>query len=237
MTVLEAESISVEYNGVPALKNVSFQVEKGEYIAVVGENGSGKSTLIKAILGLTELSAGMIRLNGGIKKSEIGYLPQQTEAHKDFPAGVDEVVLSGCLASKGIFPFYASKDKRLAVYSMELLEIANIRRRSFRELSGGQQQRVLLARALCSAKAMLVLDEPAAGLDPLISSEFYGLLRKLNEKGMTIIMVSHDIEAAKENADKILHLGIDHFFFGSADEYLGSETGKRFSGENAKYSK
>lgn len=237
MTVLEAENVSVEYDGVPALKNVSFRIEKGEYLAVVGENGSGKSTLIKAILGLTELSSGMIRLNGGIKKSEIGYLPQQTEVQKDFPARVDEVVLSGCLASSGIFPFYASKDKKLAVNSMELLEIASIRKRSFRELSGGQQQRVLLARALCSAKAMLVLDEPAAGLDPLISSEFYSLLRKLNEEGLTIIMVSHDIGAAKENADKILHLGTNIFFFGSADEYLRSETGKRFSGENAKYSK
>lgn len=237
MTVLDAQNISVEYEGVAALKNVSFRVEKGEYLVVVGENGSGKSTLIKAILGIAELSSGRVRLNGGIKKSEIGYLPQQTEMQKDFPATVDEVVLSGCIASKEIFPFYTSKDRRLAAHSMELLEIANIRKRSFRELSGGQRRRVLLARALCSAKAMLVLDEPVAGLDPLISSEFYSLLRQLNQEGMTIIMVSHDIVAAKENADKILHLDTDIFFFGSADEYMRSETGKRFSGEDVKYSK
>ena len=238
MTVLDAENVSVEYDGVAALKNVSFQIEKGDYLAVVGENGSGKSTLIKAILGLTELSSGMIRLNGGIKKSEIGYLPQQTEVQKDFPARVDEVVLSGCLASRGIFPFYTSKEKRLVLHKMELLDIVNIRKRSFRDLSGGQQQRVLLARALCSAKAMLVLDEPAAGLDPLISSEFYRLLGKINkEERTTVVMVSHDIEEAKKNADKILHLGTDSFFFGSVDQYQRSEAGKRFSNENARYSK
>ncbi|MDD4160396.1 MAG: metal ABC transporter ATP-binding protein, partial [Synergistaceae bacterium] len=219
------------------LKNLSFKIERGEYLAVVGENGSGKSTLIKAILGLAELSSGSVRLNESVKKSDIGYLPQQTEVQKDFPARVDEVVISGCLASRGMLPFYTSKEKRLAAYNMERLDISNIRKRSFRELSGGQQQRVLLARALCSAKALLVLDEPAAGLDPLISSEMYSLLRKLNKEGMTIVMVSHDIGAAVENADKILHIGSDVFFSGSVDDYLSSETGKRFLGGYAKYFK
>ena len=228
--ILEAQGITIEYDGIAAVKNVSFSIEKGECLAIVGENGSGKSTLVKALLGLTEPSSGCIRLNGGIKKTDIGYFPQQSVVQKDFPARVDEVVISGCLASRGFIPFYSSKDKNFAVHNMELLDIAKIRKRSFRDLSGGQQQRVLLARALCSAKSMLVLDEPTSGLDPLISSEFFRLLRKLNkEEGMTLVMVSHDMEAAKENADKILHLGTDSFFFGNVNEYMKSEMGKRFS--------
>lgn len=233
----EAADITVEYDGVAAFKNISFRIEKGEYLAIVGENGSGKSTLVKAMLGLVDLSSGAIVLNEKLRRGDIGYLPQQTEIQKDFPARVDEVVLSGCLALTKIIPFYTSKEKKIAAYNMELLGISNIKKRSFRELSGGQQQRVLLARALCSAGAMLVLDEPAACLDPLISYEFYGLLRKLNENGMTIVMVSHDIEAAQENANKILHLGTDSFFFGSVDEYLRSDTWKNFSGKHAEYFK
>ena len=238
MSILKAEKISVEYEGTAVLKDLSFRIEKGEFLAVVGENGSGKSTLIKAILGLVGLSSGSIRLDGGIKSGGIGYLPQQREVQKDFPAAVYEVVLSGCLASRRIVTFYSPDDKRLALRNMELLEIADLRKRSFRDLSGGQQQRVLLARALCSAKAMLILDEPTAGLDPLISSEFYGLLGRLNrENGMTIIMVSHDIEAAREYADRILHIGTGRYFFGSVSEYLRSDTGKRFSNGNAGHSK
>jgi zinc transport system ATP-binding protein len=230
MIILEAEGLTVEYEGVPAVKNVFFSIKKGECLAIVGENGSGKSTLVKTILGLTEPSSGCIRLNGDIKKTDIGYFPQQREVQKDFPASVDEVVISGCLASRGIFPFYSSKDRRLAAHNMELLDIAKMEKRSFRDLSGGEQQRVLLARALSSAKSMLVLDEPTSGLDPLISAEFFRLLRKLNrEEGMTLVIVSHDLEAAKQNADKILHLGTDSFFFGNVCEYLQSEMGKRFS--------
>ena len=238
MSILEAEKISVEYEGTAVLKDLSFHVEEGEYLAVVGENGSGKSTLIKAILGLVDLSSGSIRLDGGIKKGGIGYLPQQREVQKDFPAADCEVVLSGCLVSRRIVTFYTPDDKRLAMRNMELLDISDLKKRSFRDLSGGQQQRVLLARALCSAKTMLILDEPAAGLDPLISSEFYGLLGRLNkENGMTIIMVSHDIEAAREYADSILHIGTGRYFFGSVSEYLRSDTGKRFSNGNAGHSK
>ena len=238
MSILEAEKISVEYEGTAVLKDISFRVAEGEYLAVVGENGSGKSTLIKAILGLVDLSSGSIRLDGGIKKGGIGYLPQQREVQKDFPASVCEVVLSGCLVSRRIVTFYTPDDKRLALKNMELLDISDLKKRSFRDLSGGQQQRVLLARALCSAKTMLILDEPAAGLDPLISSEFYGLLGRLNkENGMTIIMVSHDIEAAREYADSILHIGTGRYFFGSVSEYLRSDTGKRFSNGNAGHSK
>ncbi len=237
MIILEAEKITVSYDDIIAVKDVSFHVEKGDYLAVVGENGSGKSTLMKAMLGLTDISSGHIRLDKNVKRTDIGYLPQQKDVQKDFPAKVEEVVISGCLAARGILPFYSNKDKILARSNMELLDIAEMRKRSFRDLSGGQQQRVLLARALCSAKAMLILDEPVTGLDPLISSEFYGLLRKLNkEEGMTLVMVSHDINAARENADKILHLSGGTYFFGSVDEYQRSDMGKRFF-DDAKHSK
>ena len=202
MSILKAEKISVEYEGTAVLKDLSFRIEKGEFLAVVGENGSGKSTLIKAILGLVGLSSGSIRLDGGIKSGGIGYLPQQREVQKDFPAAVYEVVLSGCLASRRIVTFYSPDDKRLALRNMELLEIADLRKRSFRDLSGGQQQRVLLARALCSAKAMLILDEPTAGVSPIVMDELFDRIIEIARSGISILMVEQNARQALEIADK-----------------------------------
>lgn len=230
MTQIECKDIDVKYESHEVLKDISFSIEEGDYLCIVGENGSGKSTLVKTILGLENTKKGEIIFGDGLNKNEIGYLPQQTQAQKDFPASVYEVVLSGCLNSKGINPFYSYEDKKMANQMIESLGIEKIKKKSFRELSGGQQQRVLLARALCATKKIIILDEPITGLDPTVIREMYNIIKKINKKGITIIMVSHDINFAINNANKILHLKKDILFFGSAKDYINSEVGKNFIG-------
>lgn len=229
--LLECRKVVMGYDGAAVVTSVSFELERGDYLCIVGENGSGKSTLLKGILGLIPLRGGSVGFSDGLKRTDIGYLPQQTQAQRDFPATVREVVLSGCLnGSRG--PFYSSADRNLANKNMEKLSVTDIARRSYRELSGGQQQRVLLARALCAAKELLLLDEPVTGLDPVVTAEFYCLIKKLNrDSGIAVIMVSHDIECAVENANKILHLGERGVeFFGTTEDYLKSDAGRRFAG-------
>lgn len=215
MSQIECKDVSVKYENQVVLEDISFSIEQGDYLCIVGENGSGKSTLVKTILGLENSKLGQIVFGEGLNKNEIGYLPQQTQAQKDFPASVYEVVLSGCLNSKGFSPFYSMKDKKLANEMIKSLGIENIKRKSFRELSGGQQQRVLLARALCATKKIIILDEPITGLDPTVTREMYSLIKEINKKGITIIMVSHDINFAVNNASKILHLKKNIKFFGN----------------------
>lgn len=229
--LLECRKVVMGYDGAAVVNSVSFELERGDYLCIVGENGSGKSTLLKGILGLIPLRGGSVGFSDGLKRTDIGCLPQQTQAQRDFPVTVREVVLSGCLnGSRG--PFYSSADRNLANKNMEKLSVTDIARRSYRELSGGQQQRVLLARALCAAKELLLLDEPVTGLDPVVTAEFYRLIKKLNrDSGIAVIMVSHDIECAVENANKILHLGERGVeFFGTTEDYLKSDAGRRFAG-------
>ncbi|MDR3170571.1 MAG: metal ABC transporter ATP-binding protein [Treponema sp.] len=226
MAFITVEDISFAYDGNVVVQGLNFSVDPGDYFCIVGENGSGKSTLVKGILGLIHPVQGSVKRGEGIKTHEIGYLPQQRAAQKDFPAGVYEVVLSGRLSTRGIRPFYSRTDKDAAEKNLERLGIADIRNRCYRDLSGGQQQRVLLARSLCAAPKLLVLDEPAAGLDPVVSTEVYHLL----ETGITIIMVSHDIAGVLRYANKILHLHKEALFFGSPGAYTRSELGRRFLG-------
>lgn len=232
MALIRCDNLSIAYEGRAVVRNLSFEVGRGDYLCIVGENGSGKSTLVKSLLGLKSPSGGRILLGDGLKQTEIGYLPQQTDIQRDFPASVYEVVLSGRLNSRGIRPFYTREDKRLAKEKMELLGIADLRRQCFRDLSGGQKQRVLLARALCATKKLLLLDEPVTGLDPLVTQEFYQLLVQIHrEAGIAVVMVSHDIESAVKYASHILHLQETALFFGTAAEYEKSRVGKRFLGE------
>ena len=230
MSQIECKNISVKYENQVVLEDISFCIEPGDYICVVGENGAGKSTLVKTILGLESIKSGEIIFSDELNKNEIGYLPQQTQAQKDFPASVYEVVLSGCLNSRGLNPFFSSKDKKLANEMIKSLNIEDIKKKSFRELSGGQQQRVLLARALCATKKIIVLDEPITGLDPTVTREMYSLIKEINNKGITIIMVSHDINFAINNANKILHLKKKIKFFGDTQDYIESEIGRKFIG-------
>ncbi|MBU5335810.1 metal ABC transporter ATP-binding protein [Intestinibacter bartlettii] len=230
MSQIECKDISVKYENQVVLEDISFSIEQGDYLCIVGENGSGKSTLVKTILGLENPKTGKIVFGENLNKNEIGYLPQQTQAQKDFPASVYEVVLSGCLNSRGFNPFYSAKDKKLANDMIKSLGIEGIKKKSFRELSGGQQQRVLLARALCATKKIIILDEPITGLDPTVTREMYNLIKEINKKGITIIMVSHDINFAINNASKILHLKKNIKFFGNTEDYANSEVGRKFIG-------
>ena len=220
MAQLICQDLCVGYDGKAVLQDLSFAVFSGDYLCIVGENGSGKSTLMKTILGLQQPVRGRILTLDGLRKNEIGYLPQQTQVQKDFPASVREIVLSGCQGRCGSRPFYNKEEKKLAVDAMEKMQITRLARRCYRELSGGQQQRVLLARALCATQKMLLLDEPVSGLDPKVTAEMYALIQKLNyEDGITVVMISHDLNAALQYASHILHIG-DRVFFGTKAAYL-----------------
>lgn len=222
MALLTCRALSLGYEGKEVAGNINFEIEAGDYLCIVGENGSGKSTLMKTLLGLQKPLGGEIITGEGLRQKDIGYLPQQTDVQRDFPASVWEIVLSGCQGKRGLRPFYSAQDKKLARANMEKMDVFSLAGRCYRELSGGQQQRVLLARALCAAGKMILLDEPVAGLDPKVTAEMYSLIEQLNKSdGITVIMISHDIEAALRYADKILHIG-NEIFFGSKDDYLKS---------------
>lgn len=219
------------YENHDAVIDVTMELNPGDYLCVVGENGSGKSTLMKGLLGLLKPTGGTLTVVDELKRTGIGYLPQQTAAQKDFPATVGEVVISGCLSRRGNRPFYSKAEKDLAVSNMEKLGILDLKKHCYRELSGGQQQRALIARALCATDKMLILDEPITGLDPSASQDFYRLIKKLNrEEKVTILMVSHDIKNIVGQANKILHLQQNVLFYGSAEEYRKSSTGQKFLG-------
>ncbi|MDE7365211.1 MAG: metal ABC transporter ATP-binding protein [Ruminococcus sp.] len=209
-------------------ENLNFTVNRGDYLCILGENGSGKSTLIKALLGLKPQVSGEIIWCNDFSAKDIGYLPQQTPVQRDFPASVREIVLSGCLSKKGFHPFYTSAEKSLAMDNMKKLGIESLAKKCYRELSGGQQQRVLLARALCATNKMLLLDEPVTGLDPHAQIELYELIADLNKQGISIIMVSHDINSTIKYASHILHISKKQLFFGTSFDYLNSNTGRSF---------
>ena len=220
MAQLTCQKLCVGYDGKTVLQDLDFEVFAGDYLCIVGENGSGKSTLMKTILGLQMPISGRILTGDGLRKNEIGYLPQQTVVQKDFPASVREIVLSGCQGRCGNRPFYSKEEKKLAADAMEKMQITPLTKRCYRTLSGGQQQRVLLSRALCATRKMLLLDEPVSGLDPKVTAEMYTLIQKLNyEDGITVVMISHDLSAALQYASHILHIG-DTVFFGTKAAYL-----------------
>lgn len=228
MALLTCRELCLGYEGKEILHDLNFEVNAGDYLCIVGENGSGKSTLMRAILGLQPALSGSIRFGDGLKQSEIGYLPQQTVVQKDFPASVWEIVLSGCQSRNPLKPFYSKEEKELATQNMERMGIRDFAKRCYRELSGGQQQRVLLARALCATRKCLLLDEPVSGLDPKVTEQMYDLIETLHQDGITIIMISHDLSAALQYADHILHIG-NPLFFGSKQEYRARGLG--FSGK------
>lgn len=218
MAQLTCKKLTLGYNSNIILENLSFSVNKGDYLYIVGENGSGKTTLMKTLLRLLKPMSGEIITGDGLLADEIGYLPQQTDVQKDFPASVREIVLSGCQSRCGKRPFYNKEEKKLANENMTKLGIEHLAKKCYRELSGGQQQRVLLARALCATQKMLLLDEPVTGLDPNATEEMYNLINDLHKSGITIIMISHDIEAAKKYATHVLHIGKE-IFFGDVEHY------------------
>ena len=228
MAYITATDLVLGYDSHIIVQGLNFSVDRGDYLCIVGENGSGKTTLMKTLLHLRQPMGGQILTGDGLDPNEIGYLPQQTNIQRDFPASVKEIVLSGCLGRCGLRPFYRKAEKDLAKENMKRMGIEELANRCYRDLSGGQQQRVLLARALCAAEKVLLLDEPVAGLDPVVTAQMYELIAGLNKEGITIIMISHDISAALMYASHILHIGED-IFFGTRDEYLKSKTGRIFA--------
>ncbi len=225
MALITVKDLALGYESRTIAENLNFKVEAGDYLCIVGENGSGKTTLMKTLLELKAPMSGEVIRGEGLKANEVGYLPQQTVVQKDFPASVQEIVLSGCQSRCGLRPFYNKEEKEIAKKNMERMGISDLAGRCYRELSGGQQQRVLLARALCATRKILLLDEPVSGLDPNATIGMYRLIKELNEEGITIIMISHDLSAALRYASHILHVGND-LFFGTKEEFLKSEIGK-----------
>lgn len=235
--LITCRDLAVGYDGEIVARGLNFTVSAGDYLCIVGENGSGKSTLMRTLLSLQPPIEGEILFGG--KRCSIGYLPQQKDMQKDFPASVREIVLSGCLGRMGQRPFFDRESKRRADETMERLGISEYAARSFSELSGGQQQRVLLARALCATEKLLLLDEPVTGLDPKATSQLYQLISGLNRDGITIIMISHDIATALTYATHILHVGNGGArgaqegapatsFFGTSQAYERSGIGRLF---------
>ncbi len=228
MAQILCKDLELGYEGSSIISGLDLTVNAGDYLCIVGENGSGKSTLMKTLLRLRQPLSGTLEMGDGLTADKIGYLPQQTLVQRDFPASVWEIVLSGCLNKCGMRPFYNKAEKKRAYDNMEKMNILHLKDRCYRELSGGQQQRVLLARALCAAEKILLLDEPVAGLDPKVTAEMYETIYSLNREGITIVMISHDIQAALKYADHILHIG-NEVFFGTKEEFLSSKLGKAYS--------
>jgi len=206
MIQLEVTDLDIGYcKSKPIASELTFSINRGDYICIIGENGTGKSTLIKTILGLQKKIFGDINFH--VKKSDISYLPQQDEIQRDFPATVFEIVLSGCLNRiKWYEPFYSSKEKEFANSALKDMGIHDLANKSYKELSGGQQERVLLARALVNAEEMIFLDEPTLNLDDKSANEMYKCIKNINEKGVTVVMVSHDCDKALKFATHIIDL-------------------------------
>lgn len=227
MSLINVKNLKIGYGSFPVLNNISFEVNEGDYLCIVGENGSGKTTLIKCILGLLTRFEGTIAFDDSLSKNQIGYLSQQLKINGDFPASVKEIVMSGFLNKKRFGITYSKEQRTKALSISEIVGIKDIFKSNFCHLSGGQQQRVLLARALCAANKLILLDEPTSALDPIATAEFYSLLKKLNSEGVTVVMVSHDVNAAVRNASHILCLDSEKSFYGTTHQYVHSEVGNR----------
>ena len=227
MSLITVKDLALGYDNRVIVNDLNFSVNEGDYLCIVGENGSGKTTLMRTLLGLQTPAGGRIIRGDGLESGQIGYLPQQTRVQKDFPASVREIVLSGSVGRLGRHAFYSSADKALAAKNLERMGIADLADHCYRELSGGQQQRVLLARALCAAEKLLLLDEPVTGLDPAAADAMYGLIEDLSSEGITIIMITHDLPAVKAYASHVLHIGKE-IFFGTKEDYLDTQEAQIF---------
>ena len=226
MSYIKCKDLSVGYDSNIVSRGINFNLEAGNYLCIVGENGAGKSTLMKTLLGLIPKLSGEMEYGEDLSKSDIGYLPQQTLLQKDFPASVREIVLSGHIGKGSLH--YSRIQKRIARENMEYMSISNLANKCYMDLSGGQKQRVLLARALCATSKLILLDEPVTGLDPKVTTDFYNLVKKLNDDGISIIMVSHDIDSSIKYASHILHIAEKQLFFGETKDYMNSQAYKIF---------
>ena len=218
--LLEIKNLSLGYDDNIVLKNLNFIIEENDFVCVVGPNGSGKSTLIKGILGIIKPLKGKVKFSN-VKRTFIGYMPQETRVDSNFPASVYEIVLSGTLNRLGMRPFYSRKEKDLVIEKLKLLNILNLKDKNFSDLSGGQRQKVLLARSLCATSKLLILDEPSNNLDSKSKKDLYKTIQDLNKNHhITIIMITHDLDHDNLLGNKIIHLGSDEVFYGTTEEFV-----------------
>lgn len=230
MVLINCLNLCLQYGGKVVVENFSHSFKAADYVCIVGENGSGKSTLLNGILGLKALSKGKVVLNG-LKRNEIGFLPQKINLKADFPASVFEVVLSGFCAQTGFFNFYSSKQKARVVEILKTLKMEHLLNCSFMKLSKGQQQRVLFARAVCSSKKILFLDEPCASFDPVVTLQFYRFIKQLQvEQKLAVVMVTHNLKQVFGFAKTIIHLQKKAVFVGNPADYVKTDLGQRFLG-------
>lgn len=226
MAQIICTDLSLGYEGNIVCEGLSFTVSKGDYLCIVGDNGSGKTTLMKALLSLKAPLSGKIEFCEGLSRRDVGYLPQQSELKKDFPASVSEVVISGCTSRLGKRFFMGKRERLEAEQNMKMMNVYELAQKSYSTLSGGQMQRVLLARALCAANKILVLDEPVSGLDPNATAEMYATIHHLNKHtGITIIMVTHDVENALRDATAVLKISNEPTYYSSVEDYRRSLAG------------
>lgn len=218
MELLEIKNLTVKNENVALFSGLNFKISSGDYLAIVGENGSGKTTLMNTILGLRKNYEGEIIFKSGLTKKDMGYLPQVTILKNDFPASCEEIVMSGLISKMEHF-FYTKEDREECDKIMDKLDITFLKNKSYAEISGGQRQRVLLARALLATKDILFLDEPVTGLDPYVTQDLYHIIKKLNDEGIAIVMISHDIKEVFKYATHILHIG-KNIFYGTKEEYM-----------------
>lgn len=242
MARIEVNQLSVAYGGVEALSGVTFRVEAGDYIGIVGPNGSGKTTLVKALLGLVAASRGDVYFFGQPAQQfkawgKIGYLPQKAMfVDPRFPATAREIVGSGLLGTKHFPKRLSAADQAAIRKVMQLLQIDELQAKAIGKLSGGQQQRVFLARSLVHQPEILILDEPTVALDPQARENFYALLQDLNRnQGLTILLVSHDIGSIGSYASRLLYLDRKIIFFGGFDEFCTSESMTDYFGSSSQH--
>ncbi len=217
-----AKNVSISYGSNKVINSANFVIDEEDFVCVVGANGSGKSTLIKAILGLIKPDSGKIIFENNNKRKSIGFLPQDTKTDMIFPATVIEIVLSGTLGQLGMKAFYRKENKDRAEKSLRRLNILGLKNSSFSSLSGGQKQKVLLARALAATSKILILDEPSNNLDYKSRKEFYNELKELNKSGLTIIMITHDLDAEDLIGNKIINIKESKVECYSTSDYLES---------------
>lgn len=229
MNIITCKKLNIGYGEKVICKDINLSIDEGQFVCIVGENGSGKSTLLKTLLGINKPVSGKVVFDNSFNRNQVGYLPQQSDAQRDFPATVREVVLSGFLNRMGVRPFYNKREKDKAIKIMEELKVDDIINKSFKELSGGQQQKVLLARALCATDNLIFLDEPTNALDVKSRRKFYSLVSELNKSGMTVVMVSHNLDETIKYATSIIYIKDTLQFAGSKEDFESSEYAPLFN--------